>query len=90
MSMSGDTSPAFEEFAPRRPFTSLFSTTRDVLLSPRRCFSVMPPDGPARWPVTYLLACYLISALLTIRVRESGSFVGGESGSLYQGFFFRG
>jgi Yip1 domain len=26
----------------------------------------MPPDGPARGPVAYLLACYLISALLTI------------------------
>ena len=68
MNMSGDTSPAFEEFAPRRPFTGLFSTTRDVLLSPRRFFSGMPPDGPARWPLAYLLACYLISATLGVYV----------------------
>jgi hypothetical protein len=66
MSMSGDTGPAFGEFAPRRPFTSLFSTTRDVLLSPRRFFSGMPPDGPAGRPMAYLLACYLISATLGI------------------------
>jgi hypothetical protein len=66
MSMSGERDPAFEEFAPRRPFTSLFSTSRDVLLSPRRFFDGMPPDGPARGPVAYLLAWYLISALLTI------------------------
>jgi hypothetical protein len=66
MSMPEETGQAFEEFTPRRPFTSLFSTTRDVLLSPRRFFDAMPPNGQARGAVAYLLVCYLISAVLGI------------------------
>jgi hypothetical protein len=55
MSMSGERDPAFEEFAPRRPFTSLFSTSRDVLLSPRRFFDGMPLTArqEVRWPISW-------------------------------------
>ena len=37
------------EFTLERPFASLLSTTRDVLLSPRRFFDELAPDGPL-WP----------------------------------------
>ena len=47
-----------------RPFASLFSTTRDVLFSPRRFFDGLPPDGPHGAPVIYFLICSAITAVI--------------------------
>lgn len=55
-----------EEFELGRPFSSLFSTTRDVLFSPRRFFDALPPDGPLRAPVLYFLFCSAITALINV------------------------
>lgn len=54
------------EFAPGRPLASLFATTRDVLLSPRRFFDELPPDGPLWPPVLYFLICYLATTLINL------------------------
>jgi hypothetical protein len=54
------------EFTLERPFASLFETTRDVLLSPRRFFDELPPDGPLWPPVLYFLICYLATTLIRL------------------------
>ena len=54
------------EFELGRPFSSLFSTTRDVLFSPRRFFDALPPDGPLRAPVLYFLFCSAFTALINV------------------------
>jgi hypothetical protein len=54
------------EFTPARPFASLFATTRDVLLSPRRFFDELPPDGPLWPPVLYFLICYLATTIISL------------------------
>jgi hypothetical protein len=54
------------EFTLDRPLTSLLSTTRDVLLSPRRFFDELPPDGPLWPPVLYFLICYLATTLISL------------------------
>jgi hypothetical protein len=56
----------FEEFRIDRPFSSLLSTTRDVLLSPRRFFDGMPPDGPLGAPVLYFLICFAITTAINL------------------------
>jgi hypothetical protein len=45
------------EFEINEPFSSLLSTTRDVLFSPQRFFDELPPDGPLGAPVLYFLIC---------------------------------
>jgi hypothetical protein len=52
------------EYEIDRPFTSLLSTTRDVLFSPRRFFDALTPDGPLRAPVLYFLVCSASTALI--------------------------
>ena len=47
-----------------RPLSSLFSTTRDVLYSPRRFFDALTPDGPLWGPVLYFLICSVTTALI--------------------------
>jgi hypothetical protein len=54
------------EFTLDRPFASLFEITRDVLLSPRRFFDELPPDGPLWPPVLYFLICYLATTLISL------------------------
>jgi hypothetical protein len=54
------------EFTLERPFASLLSTTRDVLLSPRRFFDELAPDGPLWPPVLYFLICYLATTLISL------------------------
>jgi hypothetical protein len=54
------------EFEVGRPFSSLFSTTRDVLLVPRRFFDALAPDGPPGAPVLYFLFCTAITALINV------------------------
>jgi hypothetical protein len=54
------------EFTLDSPFASLLSTTRDVLLSPRRFFDALPPDGPLWPPVLYFLICYVSTTLISL------------------------
>src|SRR5919112_4383751 len=54
------------EFELGRPFSSLFSTTQDVLFSPRRFFDALPPDGPLRAPVLYFLICSATTAVINV------------------------
>ena len=54
------------EFTLERPFASLLSTTRDVLLSPRCFFDELAPDGPLWPPVLYFLICYLATTLISL------------------------
>ena len=53
------------EFTLERPLASLLATTRDVLLSPRRFFDELPPDGPLWPPVLYFLICYLATSVIS-------------------------
>ena len=54
------------EFGTNEPFSSLLSTTRDVLFSPRRFFDELPPDGPLGAPVLYFLICSSITAVINV------------------------
>ena len=53
------------EYEIDRPFTSLLSTTRDVLFSPRRFFDALAPDGPHGAPVLYFLICSALTAVIS-------------------------
>ena len=63
-SAAHETDGAAGEYQADRPLSSLFSTTRDVLFSPRRFFDGLAPDGPLRAPVLYFLICSAITALI--------------------------
>jgi len=54
------------EFEIDEPFSSLLSTTQDVLFSPRRFFDELPPDGPLGAPVLYFLICSAITAVINV------------------------
>ena len=54
------------EFEIDELFSSLLSTTRDVLFSPQRYFDELPPDGPLGSPVLYLLICSSITAVISV------------------------
>ena len=60
------------------PFSSLLSTTRDVLFSPQRFFDELPPDGPLVAPVLYFLICSSITTV--INVVASLTFLAGPVG----------
>jgi hypothetical protein len=59
-----ETGGAADEYQIDRPFTSLLSTTRDVLFSPRRFFDALTPDGPLWAPVLYFLICSATTAVI--------------------------
>jgi hypothetical protein len=63
-STAHQTRGAAGEYEIGRPFTSLLSTTRDVLFSPRRFFDALTPDGPLGAPVLYFLICSAITAVI--------------------------
>ena len=52
------------EYEIDRPFSSLLSTTREVLFSPRWFFDGLPPDGPLGAPVLYFLISSAITAVI--------------------------
>lgn len=60
------TNAAAGEFEIDEPFSSLLSTTRDVLFSPQRYFDELPPDGPLGAPVLYFLICSAITAVINV------------------------
>ncbi len=55
---------AASEFRIDEPFSSLLSTTRDVLFSPRRFFDELAPEGPLWAPVLYFLICSATTAVI--------------------------
>ena len=63
-SSAHETGGAAGEYKIDRPFTSLLSTTRDVLFSPRHFFDALTPDGPLWAPVVYFLVCSATVALI--------------------------
>jgi hypothetical protein len=63
-SAAHETDGAAGEYEIVRPLTSLLSTTRDVLFSPRRYFDALTPDGSLRAPVLYFLVCSATTALI--------------------------
>lgn len=54
------------EFEIDGSFSSLLSTTREVLFSPQRFFDELPPDGPLGAPVLYFLICSAITAVINV------------------------
>lgn len=65
-STAHETDAAASEFEINEPFTSLLSTTREVLFSPQRFFDELPPDGPLGAPVLYFLICSAITAVISV------------------------
>ena len=61
-----ETDGASTEFEIHKPFSSLLSTTRDVLFSPRRFFDGLPSEGPLGAPVLYFLICSAITAVINV------------------------
>jgi len=61
-----ETDVASTEFEIHKPFSSLLSTTRDVLFSPRRFFDGLPSEGPLGAPVLYFLICSAIKAVINV------------------------
>ena len=72
------TEAAARDFKIVDPFSSLLSTTRDVLFSPQRFFDELPPDGPLGAPVLYFLICSSITTV--INVVSSLIFLAGPVG----------
>ena len=72
------TGAAARDFEIVDPFSSLLSTTRDVLFSPQRFFDELPPDGPLGAPVLYFLICSSITTV--INVVASLTFLAGPVG----------
>ena len=72
------TDAAARDFEIVDPFSSLLSTTRDVLFSPQRFFDELPPDGPLGAPVLYFLICSSITTV--INVVASLTFLAGPVG----------
>ncbi len=54
------------EFEIDGSFSSLLSTTREVLFSPQRFFDELPPDGPLGAPVLYFLICSAVTAVINV------------------------
>ena len=67
-STAGETNSGLGEFRTDRPVSSLLKTTQNVLLSPRRFFDELPPDGPLGAPVLYYLICLAISTVINVVV----------------------
>ena len=59
-----ETVDATGEYELERPLSSLLSTTRDVLFSPRRFFDGLAPQGPLGAPVVYFLISSAATALI--------------------------
>jgi hypothetical protein len=65
-SAARETEAAASEFELDEPFSSLLSTTRDVLFSPQRFFDELSPDGPLGAPVLYFLICSAITTVISV------------------------
>ena len=81
------------EYETDRPISSLLSTTRDVLFSPRRFFDGLPPDGPLGEPVLYFLICSTLTAVIntaaTVVFFAVPAGIALATGSIEAGFLLR-
>jgi hypothetical protein len=81
------------EYETDRPIRSLFSTTRDVLFSPRWFFDSLTPDGPLGAPVLYFLLCStttaVISTVATVAFFAVPAGMALATGSIGAGFLLR-
>ena len=81
------------EYETDRPISSLFSTTRDVLFSPRRFFDALAPDRPLGAPVLYFLICSAITAIIntvaTLAFFVVPAGIALATGSIEAGFLLR-
>jgi hypothetical protein len=88
-----ETDGATGEYETDRPISSLFSTTRDVLFSPRRFFDALAPDRPLGAPVLYFLICSATTAVIsTAATLASFAIPAGialATGSIEAGLLFR-
>jgi hypothetical protein len=88
-----ETDGATGEYETDRPISSLFSTTRDVLFSPRRFFDALAPDRPLGAPVLYFLICSATTAVIsTAATLASFAIPAGialATGSIEAGFLLR-
>ena len=65
-SKAHETDAAARDFDIVDSFSSLLSTTRDVLFSPQRFFDELPPDGPLGAPALYFLICSSITTVINV------------------------
>jgi hypothetical protein len=65
-STAHETHAAARDFKIVDPFSSLLSTTRDVLFSPQHFFDELPPEGPLGAPVLYFLICSSITTVINL------------------------
>jgi hypothetical protein len=88
-----ETDGATGEYETDRPISSLFSTTRDVLFSPRRFFDALAPDRPLGAPVLYFLICSattaVISTVATLATFAIPAGIALATGSIEAGFLLR-
>jgi hypothetical protein len=88
-----ETDGATGEYETDRPISSLFSTTRDVLFSPRLFFDALAPDRPLGAPVLYFLICSATTAVIsTAATLASFAIPAGialATGSIEAGFLLR-
>jgi hypothetical protein len=88
-----ETDGATGEYETDRPISSLFSTTRDVLFSPRRFFDALAPDRPLGAPVLYFLICSattaVISTAATLATFAIPAGIALATGSIEAGFLLR-
>jgi hypothetical protein len=88
-----ETDGATGEYETDRPISSLFSTTRDVLFSPRRFFDALAPDRLLGAPVLYFLICSattaVISTAATLATFAIPAGIALATGSIEAGFLLR-
>jgi hypothetical protein len=88
-----ETDGATGEYETDRPISSLFSTTREVLFSPRRFFDALAPDRPLGAPVLYFLICSattaVISTAATLATFAIPAGIALATGSIEAGFLLR-
>lgn len=78
MDESGSHGNGGKEFELSEPVGSFMSTVRNVLLSPKDFFSGIPLRGSPKNPLTFGVACLLISGLLEGSINYL-NFLGSES-----------
>jgi hypothetical protein len=89
-SKAHQTDAAARDFKIVDPFSSLLSTTRDVLFSPQRFFDELPPDGPLGAPVLYFLICSSITTVIDVVASLTGPVgIALATGSLDAGLLIR-
>jgi hypothetical protein len=77
------------EFRTDEFFSSLLSTTRDVLFSPRRFFHELAPDGPLWAPVLYSAATAVTNTAAALAFLAVPAVIALATGSIEAGLLLR-